>query len=59
MNEIDNGASYTQVAEFMMDFHTPENTEGLTLEADRDYTDYQWWLARTADGGWNIVSFGY
>ena len=59
MNEIDNGAGYTQVAEFMMDFHTPENTEGLTLEADRDYTDYQWWLARTDDGGWNIVSFGY
>ncbi len=59
MNEIDNGAGYTQVAEFMMDFHTPKNPESLTLEADRDYTDYNWWLARTADGGWNIVSFGY
>jgi D-alanyl-D-alanine carboxypeptidase len=28
-------------------------------EADREYTDYQWWLARSADGGWDIVTFGY
>lgn len=59
MNDMDKDAGYTQVAEFVMDFHTPKNSEGLTLEADRDYTDYQWWLARTEDGGWNIVSFGY
>ena len=31
----------------------------LTLTADKDYTDYQWWLGRTADGGWEIVTFGY
>ena len=59
MNEIDKDAGYTQVAEFLMDFSTPENLEGLTLAPDCDYTDYQWWLARTADGGWNIVTFGY
>ena len=52
-------SKYTQIVEFLMDFHTPENTGDTTLESDRDYTDYQWWLARTADSGWEIVSFGY
>lgn len=42
-----------------MDFHSSENVSGTAFEADHDYTDYQWWLARTADGGWNIVTFGY
>ena len=52
-------SKYTQIVEFLMDFHTPENTGDTTFEPDRDYTDYQWWLARTADSGWGIVSFGY
>lgn len=59
MNEIAPDAGYTQVAEFLMDFHTPEDVGELTFNADSDYKDYQWWLARTADGGWEIVSFGY
>ena len=59
MNEINPDGKYTQVAEFLMDFHTPTEVGELTLTADRDYTDYQWWLARTADGGWEIVTFGY
>lgn len=52
-------SKYTQIVEFLMDFHTPENTVDTTFEPDRDYTDYQWWLARNADSGWEIVSFGY
>ena len=59
MNEIAPDANYTQVAEFLMDFHTPEDVGELTLNANSDYTDYQWWLARTDDGGWEIVTFGY
>ena len=59
MNEIDSGAKYTQVVEFLMDFHSPEDTSDTTLNSDYDYTDYQWWLARTDDSGWEIVSFGY
>ena len=59
MNEINPDGKYTQVAEFLMDFHTPKEIEELTFNPDADYTDYQWWLARTADGGWEIVTFGY
>ena len=59
MNELAPDANYTQVVEFLMDFHTPEDVGELTFNADSDYTDYQWWLARTDDGGWEIVTFGY
>lgn len=58
MNKIEPDANYTQVVEFLMDFHTPENVGETTLNADFDYADYQWWLARTADGGWEVVTFG-
>lgn len=59
MNELAPDAEYTQVVEFLMDFHTPEDVGELTFNADYDYTDYQWWLARTSDSGWDIVTFGY
>ena len=59
MNELAPDAKYTQVAEFLMDFHTPADVGELTLNAESDYTDFQWWLARTADGGWEVVTFGY
>ena len=59
MNEIAPDANYTQVARFLMDFHTPEDVGEMTFNADSDYTDYGWWLARTDDGGWEIVTFGY
>ena len=42
-----------------MDFHTPEDVGELTLKTDSAYTDYQWWLAKTEDDGWEIVTFGY
>lgn len=59
LNEIEPDAGYTQCAGFLMDFHTPAEIGELTLNADSDYTDYGWWLARTADSGWEIVTFGY
>ena len=59
MNEINPESNYTQVVEFLMDFHTPEDIGELTFNADADYTDYQWWLARIADDGWEIVTWGF
>ena len=59
INEDNPGKNFTKVAEFLMDFHTPENPGDTGLEADRDYTDYPWWLARTDKDGWEIISFGY
>lgn len=58
LNELGGDPGYTQCAEFLMDFHSPV-AGGGAWEADAEYTDYQWWLARTADGGWEILTWGY
>lgn len=59
MNKISPDSKFTQVVEFLMDFKTSKDIKDTTLVADREYNDYQWWLARTADGGWEVVTFGY
>ena len=58
LNSLVDGADYAQAAELLTDFHTAADIQGA-WEPDHEYTDYQWWLARTADGGWEIVSWGY
>lgn len=49
---------FTQCIKFETDFHTPENAPGCWNE-DTDYKDFQWWLVRTGDGGWQLLSWGY
>ena len=55
----DVGKQYVQVAEFLMDFHSPVKEGPYTWELDMEYKDYQWWLARLDGGSWEIVSWGY
>ena len=60
LNSLDSGARYVQVAEFVGNFHSPVTSDKLsTWERDTEYTDYQWWLGRTDDGSWQLVSSGY
>ena len=62
VNEISDGKNYTQCIEFLTDFHSPtedEQLEDTAWEPDKEYTDYQWWLARTDGGDWELVSWGY
>ncbi len=58
MNELNPEGNYTQVASFRMDFHTAEDAGGA-WEPDAEYTDYEWWLARSEDGAWELLTFGY
>ncbi len=58
LNSLNPEARYTQAAMFLMDFHSPV-AGGGAWEPNYEYTDYQWWLARTAGGGWKIVTMGY
>ncbi len=58
LNSLDENAGYTQAAKFLMDFRTTKDAAGQ-WDPEREYTDYAWWLARTADGGWEIVTSGY
>ena len=57
MNELDPDGHFTQVAEFLMDFHSPAEGGGA-WEPDEEYTDWQWWLAR-GEGGWEVLTWGY
>ena len=59
LNSLVDGAEFTQVAEFLTDFHSPVEDGPYAWERDFEYRDYQWWLARKKDGGWELVSWGY
>ena len=59
LNSLNEGANYTQVAELLTDFHSPVEGGPYAWEPDTEYIDYQWWLARSEGGGWEIVSRGY
>ncbi len=58
LNSLNEEAGYTHVAEFLTDFHSPVEAGGA-WEPDQEYKDYQWWLGRTDDGGWEVVTSGY
>ncbi len=58
MNELNPDGNFVQVAQFLSDFHSPMEQIGA-WEADTEYTDWQWWLARSADGGWEVLTWGY
>lgn len=49
---------FTQCIMFESDFHTSKSAPG-NWNADTDYDDYQWWLARTDNGEWELLSWGY
>ena len=50
INETNPDAGYVQVAEFLMDCYNADE--------DTDNTGYPWWLGRTEDDTWEIVSWG-
>ena len=64
LNELNENQEepYVECVEFLMDFHSPTEEADLkdtAWEPDKEYKDYQWFLARTKDGGWDVVSYGY
>ena len=60
MNQLDEGQGYVQVVEFISDFHSPvQPYEDTAWEPDKEYTDWEWWMARTPDGGWQLLTWGY
>lgn len=62
MNELKEGKDYTQCIEFITDFHSPvedEEVKDTAWEQDKEYTGYQWWLARTDGGDWELLTWGY
>ncbi|MBQ6540819.1 MAG: M15 family metallopeptidase [Oscillospiraceae bacterium] len=58
LNSLVEDGKFTETAKLLMDFHSSDNDE-QGLNSNFDYKDYEWWLARTEDGDWEIVSWGY
>ena len=52
---------YDQAMVLVSSFHSPsaEKAEGTAWEPDTDYNDYTWHLARTANGEWKLLTWGY
>lgn len=49
---------YVECIEFLSTFHSPEEGGGA-WEADTEYTNWNWWLARAEDGEWELLTWGY
>lgn len=62
LNEIAPGhgfeANFTQCIEFFSDFYVGKKTNTV-FNPDSEYKNWQWWLARTEGGNWQLVTFGY
>ena len=62
MNELAEGQNsdydFTQCIMFTSSFHSPKNGGGA-WNADEEYTNWQWWLARTDGGDWKLLTWGY
>lgn len=58
LNGLKEDENYIQCIEFLTDIHSPVKGGGAWMP-DREYTDWQWWLARAEGGDWQIVSWGY
>ena len=54
----DSKEHFTECMLFLSDFHSSKNGRG-DLEADYEYTDWQWWLARSENGKWKLVTNGW
>ncbi len=59
MNDLgDENAEFTQCIEFVSDFHSPKSG-GSAWNADYEYRHWQWWLARTGNREWSLMTWGY
>ena len=50
--------NFTQCIEFFSDFYVGKKTN-TTFNPNSNYKDWQWWLARSEGGNWQLVTFGY
>lgn len=59
MNDLGGeNSEFTQCIAFVMDFHSPKTDAGA-WNPDQEYTNWQWWLARTDSGTWQLMTSGY
>lgn len=56
----DKDLKFTRCACFFSNFHSPvDESKAGAWNTDYEYTDWQWWLGRTAEGEWTLMDWGY
>ncbi len=50
--------TFSQCILFKSDFHSPKNGGGA-WNTDQEYNGWQWWLARSENGSWKLMTWGY
>lgn len=50
--------TFTQCIMFKSNFHSPKDGGGAWNE-DYEYIDWEWWLARSDNGSWKVMTFGF
>jgi len=58
LNDLRPQKNFVQCIEFLSDFYVGKNTN-TTFNPDSNYKNWQWWLARSENGNWQLVTFGY
>lgn len=52
--------NFTECIAFTSSFHSPKSADEFSAwKADTDYDGWEWWLGRTDDGEWHLVTWGY
>lgn len=51
--------NYTQCAVFRSSFFTAKSSESGGFNPDSRYDNWMWYLAKTDDGGWELLTWGY
>ena len=58
VNELRKDAGYDECIVFESSFHSPKNG-GDAWTPDEEYRGWSWYLARNANGVWNLLTWGY
>ncbi|MBR6531137.1 MAG: hypothetical protein IKT61_01390 [Clostridia bacterium] len=57
-NSLSSGKNFVECIVFYSSFHTAKNCDN-GFNSDEDYTGWSWYLAREADGKWELLEWGY
>lgn len=57
-NSLREDAEFVDCIVFYSSFHTPSGCDN-GFNSNEDYTGWNWYLAREADGEWQLLTWGY